>query len=195
MKHKKRILTALCLIIGFIVAIAQTGCKEEKLPVGTDPIGGMEMSYFYVISGARDFYVDLSATKAAVDTSSIKAYRENGEGTAESVSMDDSAVTWGVKGVYSVKYIAGDSSVECKIYIYDATLPTIIGAIDKTVRLRDEVLLGVSATDQFGFSLAVTYFVGDVEKGALSVGNNIVTYQTADLAGNIQTVSVTITLE
>lgn len=201
MKHKKIILTVLCLITVFSAVVLQVACKkpqESSSVIGDSSDNGKteeEISYFYIIEGAKDFYVDLSATKNSIDISSIKAYRENGEGFAESVFMDDGKVTWGKQGMYSVKYVAGESFVEKKIYIYDNTIPTITGATNKTVKNANDVLSGVSATDQFGFSLAVTYFINDTQNAKLVAGKNTVIYKVADLVGNTAEISVVITLE
>lgn len=201
MKYKKVILTVLCLMAVLSVAILQAACKKPqenssfKEDSSSGISGGDNISYFYVIEGATDFYVDLSATKSSIDISSITAYRENGEGTAENVFMDDSNVTWGKQGVYSVKYIAGESFIEKKIYIYGNTLPTLTGAKNKTIKNANEVLSGVSATDQFGFSLAVGYFINGTESARLVAGENIVTYKASDLVGNTVQLSVVITLE
>lgn len=204
---KKKYIIAITLIICLVTAmtvsaVVSFGCKNKDdssdgsdLPNDSSSLPSGETDYTYIITGATDLYVNTSATKGSIDYSAVTARRENGDGDVYPVEMDDSSVEWGVGGIYTVKYVCGKSFVENKIYIYNNTLPVISGATDKTVSSAAEILDGVTATDQFGFSLALTYFVNGAEKGSLAAGDNSVEIKAADIVGNVKTVTVKITLK
>jgi len=204
---KKKYIIALTLIICLVAALTVSavvsfGCKNKDnssdssdLPNDSSSLPSDVTDYTYIITGATDLYVNTSATKGSIDYSGVTARRENGDGDLYPVEMDDSSVEWGIGGVYTVKYVCGKSFVEKKIYIYDKTLPEISGATDKTVSSAAEILDGITATDQFGFSLALTYFVNGAEKGTLATGVNSVEIKAADIAGNVKTVTVNVTLK
>lgn len=213
-KISKLLVLTICLVFLSVFACAAVSCKKNnETSAGAEsssvaesnsetndnesqsPSSADETEYVYIISGATDSYVNLGAVKASIDCSSVKARRENGDAKTYPVEVDDSAVTWGTKGVYTVKYVCGNSFVEKKIYIYDKTLPTIDGASNKTVASSGEILSGITATDQFGFSLSVTYFVNGVEKGNLAAGDNEVEIQAADPVGNVKKVTIKVTLK
>ena len=89
-------------------------------------------------------------------------------------------------------YSCGNSKIEKYVFVYDKTLPVIAGAVSKTVSRGANPLDGVSATDQFGFSVVVSYSieVGGVKVSELQTGRNDVTYVASDLAGNAARVTV-----
>ncbi len=209
MTRKKRFFIPIAICFAYIAVFA-TGISCKKGGEGSIPSGESvaesevqspgesgrdETEYVYVIVGATDFFVTTDATKDSVDFSSVTARRENGDGKIYPVETDDSAVIWGKKGVYPVRYVCGSSFVGKQIYIYDITLPEISGATDKTVSSAEEILTGISATDQFGFSLTLSCKINGSENGMLSAGENEAEISASDPVGNTKRVIVKITLK
>ena len=190
----------LTMLAAAIIFALLSGCASKTpapapKPSPEVPAPPAEIEYNYVITGARDFYVNTSATAASLDLSGIYATRAN-DGGKYDVTADFSAVTFGTKGKYSAVYSCGNSKTEKSVYIYDKTAPVISGAVSKNVALGYNPLGGVSATDQFGFSVTVNYAIESdgnaVQK--LQTGQNNVTYTASDLAGNTASVTVVFTV-
>ena len=195
MKAWKRLIALVALVAAVTLAMlfgcADKTSKPAPQPTPEVPKPPAEIEYDYVITGTRDIYVSSSATAASLDLSGIYATRLNGDGKYD-VSADFSAVEFGTKGKYTAVYSCGNSKIEKYVFVYDKTLPVIAGAVSKTVSRGANPLDGVSATDQFGFSVVVSYSieVGGVKVSELQTGRNDVTYVASDLAGNAARVTV-----
>lgn len=195
---RKTVLIALILCTALTAVVF--GCKKTPTPnpgpVPDVPSEPPVSEYSYMINGAEDYYVDLSATADSFDLSSVYATRANSDIRYE-VTVDLSAVKFGVKGKYTAVYSCGATVSEKSVYIYDTTAPEISGANAKTVSVGYDPLTGVSGKDQFGFSVTVSYIIkfGGAESDTLQTGDNTVEYTATDLVGNKATETVIFTVD
>lgn len=195
---KKTVLIAVILCAFFVAFFS--GCKNTSAP-DPDPTPEPQPEppapeYTYIINGAQDYFVDISATADSFDLSSVYATRANSDIRYE-VTVDFSAVNFGVKGKYTAVYSCGATVSEKSVYIYDTTAPEISGANTKTVSVGYDPLTGVSGKDQFGFSVTVSYIIkfDGAETDTLQTGDNTVEYTATDLVGNKATETVIFTVE
>lgn len=202
MKARERLIIIAALIaISAVIIIAGCGNRDDgstPAPAPDNPqVNGPVESdtNTYIITGARDYYIGIAATAEAIDLSLLKAEREE-SGGVYAVTADFSGVKFGTKGMYTAIYSCGQTKVEKQVYVYDSTVPEIKGVSDKTVSASADLAWGVSATDQFGFSVSVIYTitVNGIESDVLRVGENTVTYTAIDLVGNIATAVATVTV-
>lgn len=193
---RKTVLIAVVLCATLLAAVF--GCKktpttpQNPTPEPPEPPAS---EYAYTIIGASDYYVDISATAESLDLSQVYAVR-SGSDTEYEVNADFSAVSFGVKGKYSVVYSCGSAQAEKSVYVYSSDAPEISGAESKTVGINYDPLTGVSAKDQFGFSVTVdcAVYSGGVKTDTLQNGENTVKYTASDLSGNKATVTVILTV-
>lgn len=202
MKTRERWIIIVLLIVVIAAMIVGCGRNPDAGSTSTSTPNNSEVNKptasdtnTYIITGARDYYIGISATAEAIDVSLIKAEREEGGGVY-AVAADFSAVKFGTKGKYTAVYSCGQTKVERQVYVYDSAAPEIKGVSDKTVNASVDLLSGISATDQFGFSVTVSYIItiNGIEKQVLQTGKNTVTYTAVDLVGNVATSVAIITV-
>ncbi len=153
-----------------------------------------------VIQGAADLHI--SATKTDLSDYSGSVVATDGENTY-SITVDDSAVKYGVQGKYELTYKYGELTEKVSVTVYG--VPTIsITTEYKTTYKYSEFYLGIAdgitAKDCFGNDLAVCiYDSANAENtdGSLNVGSYEMTFVAVDNAGQAvyQKKSVTITAE
>jgi lipoprotein len=194
---KNFLLLTLTVCLVFAVGCAKADPTAHPSPSTDIGSGDPDVQYRYEIKGACDFFVGSEATADSLDYSNVKAVRLNSNGVEYPVEADFSAVEWGKRGKYPCFYFCAQSKVERYVYIYDQTPPVIEGAASQTVPLDAQLSAGVTAVDQFGFSVVIGYtiYYDGQESDGLRVGKNQVEYFATDMVGNKASVTVTLTVE
>ena len=194
---KNFLLLTLTVCLAFADGCAKTDPTVHPSPSTDVGPGDPDVQYRYEIKGACDFFVGSEATAASLDYSNVKAVRLNSDGVEYPVEADFSAVEWGKRGKYPCAYFCAQSKIERYVYIYDQTPPLIEGAVSQTVPLDADLSAGVTAVDQFGFSVVIGYtiYYEGQESDGLRAGNNQVEYFATDIVGNKASVTVTLTVE
>lgn len=152
---------------------------------------GSEAQSKIVINGAQNLNIGKNVTSIGDFAQKVKATRGSEE---LSLTVDDSAVKYGEKGVYSATYSCLTESVTITVTVYD--LPTISlneqGALNLDYsEVSKKILQGVTASDCFGADLDVfvqSYGGAKNADGSINSGSFTITYAAVDNAGQLVSV-------
>lgn len=186
-------------LFGFLLGLLACLCAAGLAACdnGSDP-GTPGESVTYTIAGAEDVYLKLSDTDYDfAEGVSVSA----SNGSAATLSVNDSAVKFGVAGTYDVVYSCGDQSVTVKAYVF--ALPAIADAEQGAIQseyadVQANLYKGLTATDSLGQPLDIAVVEGTEnplydERGIPQYGEHQITYSATDRVG--QTTTYTRTFE
>ena len=208
-KMKKILVLFLSFLTLFVVTALGVACVDDKSESESVSSPGdvvekpAPIAKTYNWNGLKDFNLKISDTDYAYDEVSVT----DNEGLYYALTVDDSAVTYGVKGEYTVKFTVDDQVKEQKVKIYD--LPQI--SVEETVSFTYEQVMNrssvgglfanVTATDCFGTVIPVgikesqdtaSFYRQD---GSVNYGEYTVVLATVDGAGQMVEEEITFTVE
>lgn len=180
-------------LFGFLLGLLACVCAAAFVACdnGSDPeTPGDPVTY--TITGAEDVYLKLSdAEYDFAEGVSVSA----SDGSAATLSVDDSAVNFGTAGAYDVVYSCGEQSVTVKAYVF--ALPVIAdseegGITSEYAEVQANLYKGLTATDSLGSSLEIAVVEGTEnplydERGIPQYGEHSVTYSATDRVGQTAT--------
>ena len=171
---RKSALTAILALCAFLAAFG-FACNNEKDPSSSGP----------VITGVKEV-INISESVSEYDFAEGVSAEFNGESVA--VSIDYSAVRFGISGEYSVTYSAGESRKTTAVRIYGEPVLALSGKLDVTYAEAYGGILSKTkevVKDSFGEYLDVEILnLAKDEFDKISYGEKSVTVKAEDCTGN-----------
>lgn len=198
-KLKKILVVALALVCVSIIPFFGMACKKD----GDTVSGGADVVESYVWSGLTNF--NLKITDSTYDYDEVVVY--DSDGLQYEVTVDDSAVQYGVQGEYVVKFTVGKESKEQLVKVYGN--PTLsVGTINSFTYAQvmdkssvDGLFANATATDCFGKVIPVGVEESSSsnslykQDGSVDYGQYTVVLCAIDDAGQTAREEVTFTVE